>query len=576
MNKVPQIAITTESDDNGSQKHLSVEDVHTDIEELGIEKSKKNCRKSRLKIKVANDGYATDIEDLEFSSADEEYKISPSPLPDNFFDLSGGVVEEIRQSDMTSRKSVLQEEIRSYELSMDNLDEGTTDIEDCSSEQENDEKEIDTYYFELHDFEHSYQEQVSEQVVANVNSTIFKKQKSRRQKHSHQILSDVDNNESDIACNRTVISPSVNIETLTDVEDISLTEEKSDILSMTILKNDLKQEKTDTESLESDTDLREKTQIDDDAINSLYFEKNFCAIQCTNKTEDEVYNWKEFVKVGETGKYDLMETDNLLTDEEALSDFDYYEQQNRAPTPNIQFFEAAVLCYKDRTKESNYLKNFSYVSDSEEVVVAGDTNLTALLPKLEDDCCTEVEDIDVENATDNISFKHTSKHFTTGRENFEISDNEYSKIEEQVTNLHRKKMVHQNVETKTTETEDVETSGEETLILSTAKRETPVKIHYDLDSMCSSKLHSEHLKKAILNTAEEQLHIKSGGLEEVCTDVEELSIPEADNKIYRKRLSVDLAEDKIIVTVKKMTSDVSLNWNNYTVKLGINSGEGNG
>lgn len=575
--KIPKIAITAESDDNGAHKVLHIEETHTDVEELESEKPRTVNRRSRLKIKATCDGYVTDMEDLELSDAEEEYKVPFSLLPDGIFELDGGVIEEVHQTDATSGNTVSQENIRSYGLKIDDFDSGKTDVEDYCTENEFEEKEIAAASLESYGF----LEQVSEKTVVNISDTELKKSKSkRRRKRSKQILtspSDIDDDVSDVSGSKTLTLPSVNSDILTDVEDIDVTERKSSSLSPVVLKGDLKeQEITDIESLESDIDLREKVQIDDKAIDDImYHEKFFCVIRRTNKFEGEVLNWNEVVKIGETENYEFLEANNLLTDEEVLSNFDSCEQRHRAPSPNIQLSEEAVVCYKERSKEGSYLQNAGYVSDSE-AVVAGAENTAFLKPAVQDGYYTKVEDFNVEGEPYNIPLKQRRKLSTTDIKNLELSDDEYetSRIDQQAASFRKRKLIRQNFQNNATDVEDLEISGEETVTFSRAETATPVNVHHELDSMCSSKVHSVHIKKINLNTPEEQLYVKGGGVEEVYTDFEDLSVSEADNKICRKRLSVDLAEDKITVTVKQMAGDVSLNWNNYTVKFGISSGEG--
>lgn len=525
---LPRIAITAESDDNTSERKPHIEETHTDVEELVTENPKRINRRSRLKIKVANDGYVTDMEDLQLSEAEEDYKVPASPLPNGIFDLDAGVIEEIQKRDA---KTISQGNFKRNELfKVDDFASGATDIEDYYTDNEIEEKKVSVV--SVYEFDYSFREQVSERTTKS-------KRKRKRSKQIFMTTSDIDDEVSDVSCSgKSLTLPTVNTDALTDVEDFEVTEKTTNAL----LKEDLKeQEKTDVESLESNTDLKEKVRIDDDAIDGMYLEDDFSAIRCTNKIEGEVTNWKEVAKIGETEKSQFLEADNFLTDEEVLSDFESYERV--PPSPTIKLSAEAVVCNRERSKE-----------------VAP----TFLKPTVEDGGYhTEIEDF-------GAPLKPKRKPPTTDTENFELSDNEYEK-----SRAAKRKPLRRSVQNNVaTDVEDFEVSDDEDVTFSRAETATPVNVHQQLDSMCSSKVHSEHMKKINLNTPEEQMYVKGGGVEEACTDFEDLSVSEVENKVCRKRLSVDLTEDKIVVTVQQMAGDMFLNWNNYTLKLGISSGEG--
>lgn len=583
---VPKIAITTESDDNETQKPFAVEESHTDIEDLGFENSGKSKPKSRLKIKIVNNGYVTDTEDLELSGAEEEYKIPSSPLPDNVFDLESNLVEEMQHADITSGKVVFQKKMKYPGLVSKVNDDRITDIEDCCTENELDEDNtpVPTFSAKLWELDSNSQEQITENIIVPDDEQGTKKAKSsrrRRRRGKYNNFSPSHSDNGSTISDNTLFVASDNLESTTDVEDIYINEKKKTTQVPTkFLEEELKeQEKTDTESLQSDTDLKEDYNFDENVTDVLYFEKNCNATTCIMKDECGESKWKEIIKCGKAEETHSFGANNVVTDEEALSDFDCYHQHNRSVSPNLHLFEEAVVCCKERTKESDYLEKTNYVSDSEEVVIAGDEKRSLSLPKIEDDCLTEVEDIDVNTPRISRPVKLRRQLFTPAKKNLDFSDDEdsskqsYTRQDQQATNFHRKKLIECD---NTTDLEDLEASGDD-LNVSRAETATPTSVHYNLDSICSSKVHSEHLKKIDLSTPEEQLYVKGGKFDEIRTDHEDLSVSEEDiDMSRRKRLSVDLAEDKITVTVKQSSSDISLKWNNCTVQLGFAGIQGKG
>lgn len=576
--KVPKIAVTVESDDNDTQKLLSIEETHTDVEDLGFPISNKTKPKSRLKIKISNSGYVTDTEDLEMSGGEEEFKIPLSSLPDDLFDLDGGLVEEVQKNDLTSGKVVCRVINRS--LAVDDVDDGVTDVEECYTESELEDKEVLTVNMESYELESSVR--VSEKVIADDHESDLKKSKSRRRRrrrnkqNSAMSPSDDDDDTGVTTSFKTLAVPSADKENLTDVEDIEITENRMKSTHHLILEEELKeQERTDIENFESDTDVKQDISFDEKDIDDLVLEKNFSATRCTKTVESEP-DWKESVKFEESENSHLVQVDDLGTDDESLSDFDCCYQQNRAPSPNLQLSEQAIVFYKERSKESDYLQKTSYISDTEEVVIAGDVKPSLQPPKVEDDCLTETEDLDVD-----ATVKTRKKLSVSSVENIEFSDDEETSKEvenrndQEAANYRKKKLIEKR-SAVATDVEDLDASCDEAVTFSRAETATPVHIHHDLDSMCSSKVRSEHMKKVNLNTSEEQFYTKGGGCEEARTDLEDLSVSEEDNgSCRRKRFSVDLVEDRITVTVKQMSSDVPMKWKNYTVKFGITGGEGN-
>lgn len=596
--KVPKIAVTAESDnDNDTLKLLSIEETHTDIEDLDVAKTTKTKLKSRLKIKLSNDGYVTDAEDLEFSGAEEEeeFKIPSLPFPDNYFNLDGGTVEEIQENDLTSRKIVSHVkssgEIRNTHLTIDSSDDRATDIEEYYTESEIEEKSASIVNFETYELDSGVQEKASEKLVDGIGSDIKKSKPRRRRRRNKKNITESPSDEGDdvneTASVKTLTVPAANTESVTDTEDIDVEERNINVVLTTAIEEDLKeQEKTDSESLNSNTDLNEKIRFDEEALDMPCFEKNFSATKCVRDSGGADSDWKEFMKIGETDKSQTLGVSNLPTDEEVLSDFDCYSEHSRAPSPNLQMFDEAVVCYSERSKERNYFQKTSYLSDSEEVVIAGDDKPNRKLhslraPAVEEDCHTEVEDLDADNTAKPL-VKTARKLSTTDVENMEFSDEEQpvktfqTRKDLQAAHFRKRKILEKRAPAEVTETEDLEASGEEIVTLSRAETATPTNVHLDLDSMSSSKVHSEHMKKIDLTTPEEQLYIKGGGIEEVRTDLEDLSVSEDDIDLRgHKRLSVDLDEDKITVTVKQINSDISLKWKNYTVKFGIAEAEGN-
>lgn len=577
---VPKIAVTVENDDNNTQKSLPIEETHTDVEDLDVTVPNKFKPKSRLKIKISNDGYVTDMEDLEISEV-EEFQIPSTPLPDGLFDLDGGSVEEVQHTDIKTGKMIYKKGTIQRALAANFAEDGPTDLEDYCTESEPEEKDFSVVDTEPYEFESSVKEFVSEKIVEDSQESVTKKSKSRRRKKRNKqnaMLSP-----SDDGSDAVLSIPLENTESITDIEDIEVSVKSK--ASQLIFEDELKEQgNTDTESLESDTELKEETAFDETIVDSLNFEKNLNA--CTKKFQGDQSDWTETIKIGEREKLDLLKCKDLPTDEEILSDFDSYETQNRSLTPHLQFSEESIVLSRESTRGSDYLQKISYISDTEEVVIAGDVKSLLQSPNLEDDCHTEIEELDTDSSAKRpIKFKKRSS--VTDVENIEMSDNDLDEEEgssrkfqprtnREMAKFRKKQLIEKShLDLAATDVENFEISDEELPTLSRTETATPSEVHRDLDSMCSSRVHSEHKKKIDLSTPEEQLHIKGGEFEEARTDLEDVSVSEEDSKTSRcKGLSVDLAEDKITVTVQQMNNDVSLKWKNYTVKFGIMGGEG--
>lgn len=475
--KPPKIAVFPENNDDDSQKSLILDETHTDIEDFDT--TRRVNSKSRLKIKVTTDGYITDMEDLEISDGEEqEYKIpSNTSVLDRFLDLDDGLIEEVQEA---NGKMVSEKMIKSHNLNVVvDDDDLTTDIEDCYTDNEiEDDITPVINSLEACGVEYKFDEYISEKNVNNECAVIEQKPKRKRKRNRQKRIDTSDDD--DNVENNTLAPSATKIDDLTDIEDVVIDNNNT---YLTFPDED----KTDVESLISVNDLMESLKFDDQAADELFLEKKFTATQCAVKTNNELLDWKEFIKIGAKDSVKPFLGIDLPTDEESLTDFDDYQETNRVPTPNLQMFEETVECHKEKAVNRSLLKKVDYISDSEEVVIAGDQKNILLTPKLDEDCLTEVEDF----VDDGVRAK---KKFVTT-----------SKI--------------------------VESSDDENITFSRAPTATLQQIR------------------------------------NVQTDFED----DEDSQICRKRLSVDLAEDKIVLTVKH---DVSLKKQNYTVKFGITSDEG--
>lgn len=560
--EVPKIAITAESDDSDHHITLLSAECFTDVEDLDVANLSRSRSKSKLKIKVRNDGYMTDCEDMELSDNEEDSLSDAVPAPQSQFVLNEYVSEEVCHANMgdgkiTAKFNVIEKS--NDKTLLQKTKHCITDVENYSTENELCSQDAPSADWNLRDNECDVQEHILEKLTQNNREIkIRSKPKRRMNKHKQNTCStNISSENSDTEINCVLLKAGTeNVECPTDTELLNFTGE--------YYQNNEKrkrQNETDTESIESNTDYRDLSSSktnDEIDLDFLHFDNNF-SVTKFDKDENEKIVWKERVDLKGAEKRHTLNTKNFSTDEESFSDFDCSYYQFRARTPNFHAFEESVTRDAEKKLESDCFRKNTYHSDSELIVMDGEENLNRLSvvqsSATEGGYHTETEDLEVETNKKTSAIKETVA--TTDIEN--ICDDDGSEI-----NSLRRKSLRRKPQEIVTDMKVPNYSGEVSHTLSRAATGTPFRIHQDLDSSSSSRVRTETFKKLDLDTAMQQLHVR---------DIEDISTSDEGRQPYHnQRFSVNLANNKITLKLREANPDVK--WDNYILQLNIYGGKG--
>lgn len=218
---IPKINITQETediDDDDDQNYLSLGEALTDIEDLDDDSTTKTNsvkRKSKLKIKLVEDGYTTEYEDVQASDNEDDYeKIvkHKNPISIDDLDLDGGVFEESYKStniDDTTNKMKSRKKLKTQSSVIESFDHKNPEFKVV--ENKSDEEEFDT------------ESEISSTEAENIDTYEIDQSVVFDNIHPNHILNNFSNlNVNDGGCGfLTTPSMSPNLSDFTDVEIIN-------------------------------------------------------------------------------------------------------------------------------------------------------------------------------------------------------------------------------------------------------------------------------------------------------------------------------------------------------------------
>lgn len=544
--KVPKIAVTQEtSEHHQDDKLLTFEEALTDVEELEADQTAKSkvYTKPRLKIKLFNP-VATDYED--FDASDVEDDISRESESPDIENIQIGVDSEIHRIGMKNYNtdklacglSAMRIENRKPSLlGVAEVKTGLTDVEDLYTSDEEDEPSIPDVNLDS-DF---YQQTVSEKSKMNaVGSKI---------ETSHLGVQNMEND-------------------VTDVEMLS-----GDTTSIgSTKKYKVKRRRRRGQHSVSASEEEHGSPKANCQTTSGCKKKRSRQHQCSLPTTH--YN-----KSRSSSKLSVSDVDGGVTDQEYLSDFEGISEGYKRPvTPEIRQLDAGVIKHSENVKpvKSKLLatsKDVAPLTDTEEIFLDSEVRKRhkpkskLLVPVKIVQRGTDVEYIGTSD--EDRTRPDPNK---TDVEDLEASD------DEAVTKKPRKYLsvapkIKRPKSPVLTDVEDFDFAPDDlTTNYSRAETATPQAVYSELEKMSATKVHEEHIKKIDLSSPREMMYLKGGNTGGLHTDVEDVNVSDRECSYFlknRRRLSLELADDKIKVVVKQFSSGPAFKLKNCSFSFGI-------